>query len=1153
MTAEQALPNEEAIFAAAIELADPQERADYLTQACNGNAALMARVEHLVGLHRVEDPFLDGTAIATDVALGPAEGDSIGPYKLLQRLGEGGFGVVFMAERSKPVRQRVALKVIKPGMHSREIIARFEAERQALALMDHPNIAKVFDAGATESGLPYFVMELVHGQSITEYCDACCLPIYQRLELFTQVCRAVQHAHQKGVIHRDLKPTNVMITLHDGEPVAKVIDFGVAKALGEPLTARTLFTRYGTMVGTPQYMSPEQAEMSGLGIDTRSDVYSLGVLLYELLVGQPPITAEAFREAGFGEVRRLVQSVDSPAPSACLSALPAATSDLLAKQRGTLRDKLRDAVRGELDWIVQRALTNNRERRYESASALADDVDRHLNGEPVEAARPSTVYRAKKYLAKRKPQAAVFLSLLLAALIGVAVLAIDRRREADSARRLLLETYRLEMLEAGAAYNENNFDRAIELVAKWNPAESGEDFRDSAWYLLWSQLELSASSKAIDLPATGGTAALSRTGRVGLIGCGDRSLLIDATTGERLSPPAWNAADHQGYVQAISPDGRWLVFSKEPESCRVVDRSTWNAWTLQLGGDPYGAAFSADGSWLAIASSNGLALFRVDEGDTGDWKIDPDPFDTVKLEAAPTALAFAPDSSILYVATKRRFYQVDLSHRTDSGDGPFDPTLTFLGESITPTKYVAVSRDLVAWVHQNVQVYDRQTGKTTQLSLQGSDDARGVCFSPDGKTLMLGNRDGSIVAWDAHSLTPLGKLRGHSGLVGDLDAAPNPSGGWTLLSTNQHFEARVWRLPQALRSRLLRTDANAVASVLSLDGARAAILISPNAELDDNSFRGTIGPAGASVVSWYDDVLYDRVVVMETGGEQMQVASHQLDDLDIHWVALSVPRAIVGLSDHRVLTIDLETGERSFLPDDFRYEPRTKGAGGGQISPDGRFAAVRTSTSSIEIFDAVTPLLLWRVDVGPQRGIHALRFTADGSHLLVGQYEQDSSLQSCGIYSTQSGTIIHEVVTHHRDVITALDYAPDSSVLAIGSFDDTGSLWRVKLGEPASLVAEIEGHAATVRNVHFLRDPSGRAESLVTVGGDYRLKLWDVRGQLRLTLNDVCRDSTASANGRIIGARAVCGMQLIRCATPDEVDRSAWWEGVIEKERAARP
>ena len=348
-------------------------------------------------------------------------GTFVGPYKLLQQLGEGGMGTVYMAEQDRPVRRKVALKVIKAGMDTRQVVARFEAERQALAVMDHVNIARVLDAGATESGRPYFVMELIHGVPITRYCDDNRLTPRERLELFVPICQAIQHAHQKGIIHRDIKPTNVMIALYDGKPVPKVIDFGVAKATEQTLTERTLFTQYGAMVGTLEYMSPEQAEINQLDIDTRSDIYSLGVLLYELLTGSPPFTRKDSKTAGLLETLRMIREQEPPRPSAKLSTAEGLPT--LATNRGMEPEKLRKLVRGELDWIVMRCLEKDRNRRYETASSLAADVLRYLHDEPVRACPPSTLYRFRKFARRNRRAVVTASAAALVVVLAVAGLA----------------------------------------------------------------------------------------------------------------------------------------------------------------------------------------------------------------------------------------------------------------------------------------------------------------------------------------------------------------------------------------------------------------------------------------------------------------------------------------------------------------------------------------------------------------------------------------------------------------------------------------------------------------------------------------------------------------------------------------------------------
>jgi serine/threonine protein kinase/tetratricopeptide (TPR) repeat protein len=427
--------SERSIFEAAIEKGSPEERAAYLSQACGSSSGLRQGVEALLAVHeRLGDISLSATV--DEPAVTERSGTRIGPYKLLEQIGEGGFGVVFMAEQTQPIRRKVALKVLKPGMDTRQVVARFEAERQALALMDHPNIARVFDGGETTTGRPYFVMELVKGIPITDFCDQNHLSIRERLEPFVSVCQAVQHAHQKGIIHRDLKPSNVLVTVHDTTPVVKVIDFGVAKALGQELTDKTLFTGFAQMIGTPLYMSPEQAGQSALDVDTRSDIYALGVLLYELLTGTTPFDKERFKQAPYDEICRIIRDEEPPRPSTRL-AQSTETLASISAQRHMEPAKLTRLVRGELDWIVMKALEKDRNRRYETASDLCTDIRHYLADEPVQACPPSTAYCLRKFLWRRRGPvlaAAVVLLALVAGIIGTTLGLLNARASARAER-----------------------------------------------------------------------------------------------------------------------------------------------------------------------------------------------------------------------------------------------------------------------------------------------------------------------------------------------------------------------------------------------------------------------------------------------------------------------------------------------------------------------------------------------------------------------------------------------------------------------------------------------------------------------------------------------------------------------------------------------
>jgi serine/threonine protein kinase len=482
------------------------ERAAYLDEACAGDAALRQRVEELLDAGVQAADFLENPAPGLDVIpaatlpsgsratlLSPhmpreAPGDRIGRYKLLQQIGEGGCGVVYMAEQQEPVRRQVALKVIKLGMDTKNVIARFEAERQALALMDHPNIAKVLDAGTTEAGRPYFVMELIRGAKLTDFCDENKVPTEERLKLFIRVCQAIQHAHQKGIIHRDIKPSNVLVTLNDGVPVPKVIDFGIAKATQGRLTDQTLFTAFEQFIGTPAYMSPEQAVVTSLDIDTRSDIYSLGVLLYELLTGRPPFDQKELLASGLDEMRRTIREKEPPKPSTRLNSLAREELTTAAQRRRTEAPRLIHLVKGDLDWVVMKCLEKDRTRRYETANGLAVDIQRHLDNEPIAARPPSRLYRLGKAIRRNQSAFVSGLAITATLLIGTVVstwqavratraereqnrlrIQAEAGRAAEAAARQTAEAREL-IVKAKVASDAGNLEEAGKVLARIPPA-----------------------------------------------------------------------------------------------------------------------------------------------------------------------------------------------------------------------------------------------------------------------------------------------------------------------------------------------------------------------------------------------------------------------------------------------------------------------------------------------------------------------------------------------------------------------------------------------------------------------------------------------------------------------------------------------------------
>jgi serine/threonine protein kinase/Flp pilus assembly protein TadD len=626
--------NERSLFLAALDIVDPAKRAAYLDKACAGNAALREHLERLLRMHDQIGCFLEaplpgaasGSPEQTGAYAPSAQVGQViaGRYKLLEEIGEGGMGSVWVAEQIQPVRRKVALKLIKAGMDSKSVLARFEAERQALAMMDHPNVAKVLDGGLTETGRPFFVMEYVKGVPITEYCDATRLSVPERLALFVQVCQAVQHAHQKGIIHRDLKPSNILVAPYDDKPVPKIIDFGLAKAMHQSLTERTLHTAHESVLGTPLYMSPEQAQLNNLDVDTRSDIYSLGVLLYELLTGTTPLERQRFKEAAWDEIRRLIREEEPPRPSTRLSSTNTLPS--LAACRQTEPAKLTKQVRGELDWIVMKALEKDRSRRYDTANGFALDVQRYLAGEPVLAAPPSASYRLRKFARKNRAAltSAAVIALLLLAGLGLVTWMWQAERaaraDADLARRDA-EAKAEEILEGAERMNEAN---AAMRVAEQS-AMLGE----------WAAAE-AAHNRAIDLRRDHSEAWMRRAELYAILGLWDLALRdyaqsFDLRTPDQVGPWLQYAVlylqqgDEAGYRrvcqrmrerfgQANDPfTWSWLIraCSLVPDTVPGHDRP---AYLPSLANAPPGVA------WLAQYVL-GLAYFRAGRYPEAVWNL----------------------------------------------------------------------------------------------------------------------------------------------------------------------------------------------------------------------------------------------------------------------------------------------------------------------------------------------------------------------------------------------------------------------------------------------------------------------------------------------------------------------------------------------------
>jgi WD40 repeat protein/serine/threonine protein kinase len=1131
------------VFLAALEK-EPADQAAFLDAACGGDLALRRRVEDLLRTQQAVSNFpqtaavpdaktaLAGQAVGpggTNVVANVTEkpGDCIGRYKLLQQIGEGGCGVVYMAEQEEHLRRRVALKVIKLGMDTKQVIARFESERQALALMDHPNIAKVLDAGATETGRPYFVMELVRGVRITEYCDQHRLPIAERLKLFIQVCLAIQHAHQKGVIHRDIKPSNILVTLHDGTPVPKVIDFGIAKATERRLTDKTLFTEFTAFIGTPAYMSPEQAEMSGLDIDTRSDIYALGVLLYELLTGKTPFDGETLLRAGLDECRRTIREQEPVRPSSRLATLVGPDLTTAAHQRGLEAPKLIHLLSGDLDWIAMKCLEKDRTRRYPTANGLATDVQCYLDGEPVLARPPSNVYRFKKMVHRHRRVFAAVAAITVTLLGGIAVStweairAIKAERSESQLRRLAeheqkraeeettlarANEYVAHMNLAWHSLKDGNYGRAFRLLEQHRPRAGEPDLRGFEWRYLW---QLCQGDAHIALPDQGGpveSVAFSPSGDLLAVGTRDKVNIWNVRTRSLVTSQAQGA-----FSLAFLPDGKALVTASR--GVRVWRTSDWTEQGSWQSGRGPGFAFgpgpgpgpdfgpgitlSSDASRLAAPTRQGITVRN-----TASWE------EIRHLSGASAPDAFSPDANTLATDADAGITLWPLQGATNGlvledstnvfirGFGPGMMADRAMAFSPDGKSFVAARNTLSAKGVFILSVWDTTSGKEIAVMPEDPEHIEhtgiisSLAFSPDGRTLATASMDHSVRLWDVAKRQPIAALQGHLNEVMAVIFAPD---GQSLVSGARGGGVKIWPTQTEHKEDFLPGFARPLA--FSKDGQTLACLSQTNSVLflDLN--------AGAA----------ERQLPLETqrvpmNGPRMRALSAVAVSGDLRTLAQ-------GLEDGSVKLWNTETLEARTLKASDRPVELVA------LSPDGRMLITGGRGGRLHAWDlrsnTNSPL--------PIEAMHAF-FSPDGRTLAAFQRSFLAGFPPGMGARTQTSTpatnsvLLWDVPTASLRTSLVMDnqpgigtaFSPDSSLLATANFDVI-RLWDVGSGK---LVGACTGHKQSVWSVAFAPD----GKTLVSASDDSTLKLWNVATQQELLtvrrLGGTMRNLLFSPDGR---------------------------------------
>jgi WD40 repeat protein/tRNA A-37 threonylcarbamoyl transferase component Bud32 len=1136
----------ERIFHEAVDITDPEQRAAFLDRVCAGDDQLRSQVEALLRADARAGSFLEAPPAAAGVTLDQAiridgPGTVIGRYELLELIGEGGMGLVYLAEQKEPIKRRVALKIIKPGMDSRQVIARFEAERQALALLDHPNVAHVFDAGCTETGRPYFVMEYVKGLSITRYCDEHRLTIEQRLRLFEQVCEAVHHAHQKGIIHRDLKPSNILVCVHDDRAVPKIIDFGIAKAITQPLTDKTFVTFQGQLLGTPEYMSPEQVDLATQDIDTRTDIYSLGVILYELLAGVLPFESDAFERAGLAEIQQTIREMEPASPSLRLTTL-GEKAKTIAASRGTQVVPLARRLHRELEWIPLKAMRKDRCRRYRSVSEMADDIRNYLTGLPLLAGPETTVYRVQKFVRKHAGFVTTAALIALAIILGLGASTtmyakaesarqeeVAAREAADQARlraeqaekaardkaEELRRTLYVNSIQLADAKHRQGDTKAVRTLLESCPNDlRGWEWNHFNYSADQARMVLKGASKQVVHPV------FSPDGKLIASGGWDKSIKIwDAATGsERM-----DLTGHEGAVWcvAFSPDGQRLASASADKTVKIWDVQSGREWRT-LGGhdrEVCHVTFSPDGK--RIASADYGPATKIWDTETGAQ--------VANIQRQPMwvmGMAFSPDGK--HIAS----CNMDAISVWDTASGAEVMTMASAHKLfVSCVAYSPDGKSIVScgW-DSGIKVWDASTGKQTMVLRACNQRLNFVSYDASGKFIVAPDQGNTISVWDTVTGEVVMTLAGHEASIRSVSFSPD---GSRIVSGSGDRTIRVWDTSWSRGQMLMRTDS--FRSVFSL------------AYSSDGKRFATGGPKGG--VTIWDTAAGTELTTLPAGASLIWDVVFSPDG---RWLAS-------GSNDGTAAIWDAATGAKLVTLSEHQAG---KGIAAMAFSPDGSNIVVGNEGGDIRVCDTETGKEIMKFP-GNQGSVATLAYYPDGRRILSGSWngtakvwdaatgtqvlsikaEQDTRLKGfmaishdgrliATSTSTQGNIILWDGETgkqvktwaaHTTDGVEQLSFSPDDKRLAsVGRSDATVKVWDIPAGtELAALVPQLD-----VYDVAF--SPDGRTLTALCMDG---VILWE----------------TAEPSG---GYELRQAGQRARRRTAEAYEKHGHWRDAIEELRA---